>query len=152
MTLLDRIHRFARRIGLPPALFDPLVLAIAAAAAGWIVDGTIAATEIRLAAAGVVAGLAIALLDDLHRLAEALGLSPKVFDPLALAGAVALANWIETGAFDAGELRIAAAAVILGLVGYAAPPAVGVTQAELNELARRRRHRIDPLSNSHPSP
>lgn len=50
---------------------------------------------------------------------ESIGLSPKMvraaLAPVVLAAGIVLVNWITTGAFDTGELRIAAAGAIGGL-------------------------------------
>ena len=62
MTLLDRVHELAAKIGLSPKVFDPLVLAILAAVVSLILTGTIDLSGVKLAAAAllyaIVSGLA----------------------------------------------------------------------------------------------
>ena len=143
MTLLDRVHGLANRLGLAPAVFDPLVLAVLAVATSAIITGGFDWTELRAAAAGVVLGLFAAtgpsLIVHVHRFATDLGVSPKVFDPLVLALAATVASWIVTGSLDWSEVKLAGAAVLAALVGGAAPPAADVTQAELTAKSWRRR-------------
>lgn len=78
------------------------------------------------------------MIDRLHALASKLGISPKVADPFIAAVGLALANLIVTGSLDIDGLRLAVAALILGALGIAAPPAYGLTQNQVERLARRR--------------
>lgn len=75
----------------------------------------------------------LGLIDRLHAFAERLGLSPKVFDPLVVAVLAIVANWVISGAFDTGELRLAVVAVLYGIVGIGAPVLPGV---ELEDVKR----------------
>ncbi len=80
------------------------------------------------------------LLDRFHNFVEdTFHVSPKVADPVLVALIAALVSFIVSGDFNASELRLAAAGVVWGLVGFAAPPAGFMTQAEVIESARRRR-------------
>lgn len=62
MTLLDRVHLLAAKIGLSPKVFDPFILAVLAAVASLILTGEINLDGVRLAATAllyaVVSGLA----------------------------------------------------------------------------------------------
>jgi hypothetical protein len=70
---------------------------------------------------------------------QTLGISPKAvlafLFPLVAAIGAAAANWIATGAFDAGEVRAAAAAVvsaaIAGLGAYLGHPGDVVPAAQV---------------------
>lgn len=82
------------------------------------------------------------LLDKLHALADRLGLSPKIFDPVVVAIALALGNFVLTGTFDFTPVQAAVAALIATGVGVAAPVVPGVSleevQVELGSTGRRR--------------
>ena len=78
------------------------------------------------------------LIDRLHGLCASLGISPKVADPFLGAITLALANLIVTGSLDVDGLRIALAIFLLGLVGVAAPPSLGVTQDDVERKLPRR--------------
>lgn len=83
------------------------------------------------------------LLDRLHALAAKIGISPKVLDPFLAAVAAIVVNWIVAGEpFDLDGLKAAGLLFLLGVIGVAAPPALGESQTELNrEALRRARHR-----------
>ena len=86
------------------------------------------------------------LLDRLHELAAKLGISPKVLDPFVAAVVAIVVNWIVVGEpFDFEGLKTAGLLLLLGVVGVAAPPALGHDQEPLNERAvaegRSRRRR-----------
>ena len=77
------------------------------------------------------------LLDRVHKfLEDKLHVSPKVADPVIAAAVAIAASWIATGSFDATELRLAAAAAIYGLIGFAAPPTVGLSQRQVRRFGR----------------
>lgn len=79
------------------------------------------------------------LIDRLHGFFASIGISPKVADPFVAAIALAAANLIVTGSLDVDGLRLAAAALLLGALGLAAPPTLGVTQDDVERLPRRPR-------------
>lgn len=79
------------------------------------------------------------LIDRIHALFASIGISPKVADPFVAAVALAIANVIVTGNLDVDGLRLAAAALLLGAIGVAAPPTLGVTQDDVERLPRRPR-------------
>jgi hypothetical protein len=67
-----------------------------------------------------------------------LNVSPKVAVPF-LAGLIGWAvTWISTGHFDGAALAVLAATLGYGLLGVAAPPAVGVKQKQVTRLVHRR--------------
>jgi hypothetical protein len=68
-------------------------------------------------------------------------LSPKVYVPVALAVVASIALKLLTG--DDSYLIGLLVSVVAGGAGAAAPPAFGVSQAEVVRLARRKRQRID---------
>lgn len=83
------------------------------------------------------------LLDRLHELAAKLGISPKVLDPFLAAVAAIVVNWAIGGEpFDFDGLKTAGLLLLLGIIGVAAPPALGERQGDLNrEVLRRARRR-----------
>jgi hypothetical protein len=50
-TLIDRLHAFLARAGISPKVADPVILAVIAIVAHWVVTGEFDATELRLAGA-----------------------------------------------------------------------------------------------------
>lgn len=87
------------------------------------------------------------LIDRIHEFFSALGVSPKVVDPFIGAVALVAFHWITTGSLDVDGLRLAIGLFVLGVLGVAAPPAVGWKQSEIGAVAvnlrRRRRQRVD---------
>lgn len=81
----------------------------------------------------------MALLDRLHAFAERLGLSPKVFDQLALTATAVVGSVILTGEVDLTQLKIAAVGTLYAIVGFAAPAVAGLKQKQLVRLARGER-------------
>jgi hypothetical protein len=79
------------------------------------------------------------MLTKVHDLAARFGISPKVLDPIIAAVLLYLANGLISGDWQLDELKTAIAAVLLTAVSVIAPPATAVTQAEVDEISRRKR-------------
>lgn len=80
------------------------------------------------------------MITKLHELFDRLGISPKVGDAFVAAVVLILFNWAVWGQpLDVEGLRLAVGLLIVGALGVAAPPAPGLTQAEVRALAGRKR-------------
>lgn len=77
------------------------------------------------------------LIAKLHALLARLGISPKVADPFLAAVGLAIAQLITEGTLDVDGLRLAAAGLVLALIGVAAPPTAGLSQRAIDKLGRK---------------
>ena len=77
------------------------------------------------------------LIDKLHALLAKIGVSPKVADPFLAAVALAVAQLITEGTLDVDGLKLAAAGLVLALIGVAAPPSAGLNQRAVDKLGRK---------------
>lgn len=83
------------------------------------------------------------LFDRLHAfLTDTLHVSPKIADPAIAAAIAVVTNWIVTGSFDVGAVKLAALGLLLAIVGYVAPVATSLTpdgqpvRLKMRELGR----------------
>jgi hypothetical protein len=90
----------------------------------------------------------MALIDRIHSFFERFGIKPAVADILIGAAVLFLFNLIVYGTADVAPLKLAVALFILGALGYSAPPAVGLKQADVTVLARA----TDPAAHSDARP